>query len=229
MLAIIASLLEKPEFPSNYYSTPDLSLWIVAIVLSLISVWIFLSRSSKAEHEQSKSLFMGLAILFLMMATMRMFYVIGVKGPEQNYDFWINLGYTAGIGGMGYFLFEMEKNSLKKTHFLFTIINVVGFISGIMGTFKIVARNIPLVISTIVSTADIVLIVGIYIYFIFISPGELKKRGLYNFFGILITFMGVSMDSELFYLTLWPAMPVILPPIMRIVGNLIILYYQRLI
>ncbi len=226
---MILMLLEKPVFPEGYYDGADLYLWIGVALLGIISSAIFLKRMKIAEHEKSIALFRGLAVLMLALAGTRFCYIYGMLAEESKYDLWINLGYSIGIGGMGYFLFEIERNFLTKTHYIFTMVNIVGLIMGILGAFNLVERDIPLMITTYVSTGDVVLLVAIYIYFIFISPGELKKRGLYNFLGIALMFGGITLDSELFLISLWPTIPLILAPILNIVGNLIVLKYQKLI
>ncbi len=209
----------KPEFPQGYYLGIDFYLWIVSIILCICSLLLFMKRRNESEHSGQRALFRGLGFLFFFLGLMRVSYLIGVRGKEENYDFWINFGYTLGIAGMGSFLYEVERAFLKKTKYVLTILNTAAFIISILAVFNVIPRKIPLNVATYVSTADMGLIFVFYIYFIYISPGELKRRGLFNLLGMILTFLGVSMDSELFFITLWPTMPLWLPPLLAILGN----------
>ncbi len=69
-------------------------------------------------------------------------------------------------------------------------------------------------------------VILIHIYLIFKSTGAIRKRAIVTMLGIIILFLGVASDAELIYEAI-PTLPIILPPIFRITGTLIVGIVQK--
>ena len=69
-------------------------------------------------------------------------------------------------------------------------------------------------------------VVAIHIYLVKKSAGAIRKRAIITMFGILLLFLGVASDAEMIYEAI-PNLPIILPPIFRITGTLIVGIVQK--
>lgn len=156
----------------------------------------------------------------------RVCYLIGVLLPV-DYDFWAILGYVFQLIAMSALLFEFERSIVKKTKYSLTIFSLFGTAVAILSLSESINRDISMNLSTIVSTADTILIIVIFIYVIVKSTGIVRTRTLISFVGIIMVFIGQLLDTERLY-GIWPTQPLLLSPILNIIGLMLIIINQRI-
>ena len=222
-----------PEAFANagYFKSLDGPLWYVAMGLTYISGIIFFVRTSRAEAKVSKQWYLAFALFSFFYATTRLFFNLAVEfgyaiiDDGEVYDFWCSLGYISAIAGAIYLLYVAETNIITSTRKLCTIMLVVGIVAAILGVI-LRAREISLIITYAVSLLATVLILFIYIVMIRNSTGALRKKTIGAFVGIVIWFLAIILDGEVAYKTIM-GMPLLLPPLMYIVGVTLYTIFQR--
>ncbi len=215
-----------PEYPVGYYFSWDFPVWIASIIIGFLGVVVFYWRGKKAEIASSKSLFFGIAFLFFFLSLARISFIIAIWNTTANYDSVVNYGYIFEVAGITCLFIEIERAIIKQTHYVMTIFSLFGVIVGILTEFTLIAIDISRVLSTLISSVDTILIILIFLYLVKSSTGSVRRRTILSFIGIVCIFVGWLFDSEIIY-EAWPSQPILLPPILTVVGLLIIIINQK--
>ncbi len=223
-------LLQNPQtpalYPPGYYFSWDFPVWVASIIIGFIGVIIFYGRGKKAEIPSSKALFFGIAILYLFLALTRICFIVAVWSTTVSYDSMANYGYIFEVAGITCLFFEIERAILKQTHFGMTIFSFIGILVGIFTEIALLDRDVSRILSTLISSIDTILIILIFLYLVKTSTGSIRRRTTVSFIGIVCIFVGWLFDSEIIY-EAWPTQPILFPPILTVVGLLIIIVNQK--
>jgi hypothetical protein len=221
-------------FPSIYYDSIDYPLWIIVIIIGIINSIVFLLRTKKATTEIQKSIFGAMSGLMFFMAIMRICYTIASRFLIDQYDFWTTLGYITGIIGMAWFIFVYEKNLIKKTKFLLTIFSLSAIIVGTLSLFEIITRDYPRIYTSAAGTIDILVVIIMYSWLVKITTGSLRNQTIISLIGILLTFGGFFIDSEIVFglfislsVDVNTIFIVTLAPALQSIGMIIIVFSQK--
>ncbi len=226
-------MLTIPEAFSNagYFLGFDRPLWYVAMIATYISGVVFLVRTKRAEAV-SKQWYLAFALFSFFYATTRLLFNLAVEfgmaivDDGKVYDDWCGLGYISAIAGAIYILYVAEKNIITSTRKICTIMLVVGLGASILGVVGVYPREYTLIITYAVSLLATVLILFIYIVMIRNSTGALRKKTVGAFIGIIIWFVSIILDGEVAY-TAIAGMPLLLSPLMYLIGVILYTIFQR--
>lgn len=221
-------ILQIPSvYPSDYMKSLDFPLWILQVVVGLIGFIIFLYRIKKSTVHVQRSIYLGMGIFLLFLSAMRTSYILSVRLQNGDfYSFFTSLGYSLGLAGIGGFLFGIERSVIKKTRYILTIISFIGVALGLLSVFKVISQETALPFTYAIDMIATALMIILYIWLSFKSTGIIRRRTFIGIFAVLFIFLGVMLDSEAVY-GIFPAMPVILPPIFAVIGIILIIYVQR--
>ncbi len=203
-------------YPSDYMMTIDYYIWLAVVVIGIISVLIFFAKIYKVESIQKPYLY-RISFFLLLLTLQRVAYIIAVK-LNVDYNFWTILGYICSLAGMTCFFLGIEKSVIRKTKYLLSLTTLLGVLIGLLALFEFLDRDIAMKITYIISTLATVIIIALFAWMISKSTGSIRRRSIITFIGVVVLFMGIMMDSELVYRTLWPTMPLIIPPILNSIG-----------
>ena len=212
-------------YPPGYYFSLDYPLWIIVVFLSFLGGIIFIIRGIKTQIKIQKGLYLGMGLLLIFLGIMRIFYIIAVR-TEVDYDTITEFGYLFEILGLICLIFEFERYLIKKSKYSLTILNLFGFCLISISIIGLISRDISRIGSTIISTANTIIIMALFILVIIRSVGIVKKRSKISFIGIILTFLGNFCDSELIY-GIWTKQPLIFSPILIILGLIILILNQK--
>ncbi len=209
-----------------YMKGIDLYLWVVCIVACFTSGILLFVRAGKFEAAIQKRLFIGYALFCIFYGITRIFFSLAPLQPD-NYDEWNMAGYVAVLTAMVFLAAVLECYLLKaivNTHFIVTIASLVMLGVSIAGLLGFIERATFLDFIYIVAFADAAVVAILYLYLIIKGVGSVRNRMILSFFGIVVLFLGMALDSEL-ALTMG-IIPLWLPPIVTTVGIVMFLVSQ---
>jgi hypothetical protein len=214
-------------FPEIYYKGIDFWLWLIAISIGILGSIMFYLRMKKQDTAIQKTISLGIANILLFFSMMRILYILAVRLPGHNYDFFTGLGYATGLLGLTGFVFSAERYLLHKTKFLLTIIGLVGVIAGFLAAFGVLSRDYVVNITGIVAAIIIGFILLISIWLIVHIPGDLRKRMFIVVVGIILIYLADVLDSQRMY-TLIIGWPIFIAPLCMIVGIILLVWAMQI-
>lgn len=223
----LENMMSDPVY--GYVRGINMYLWIIAISLMYIAAAIFLKRSNvKDLYPSQKSIFFGYACFFALMGITRICFFFSYW-IEPYYNLLLTIGYTFGALSFIPLIFGLERHIITKSHFFFTIAGVIT--TGLSAYFIFVpaesdtARTIQNIAMPVVLAGFVLL----YLFMIKQSTGEIRKKVMLTFIGIVIFLAGVLLDSEsLFESIADPTLFMQISPIVFSIGILMIIRFQRM-
>ncbi|MHA1341439.1 MAG: hypothetical protein ACTSRZ_11185 [Promethearchaeota archaeon] len=224
-------IFENPDYldlPADYMMTYDYYLWLILVGVSIISSILFILRAKRSNIDIQKGLLLGLGIFAILFGLMRLTFILSIRMPGDGsgevYDFWTNLGYIFGLGGMIGFLFGIERYIIKKTKFMLTIFSMIVIILGIMSMFGYLERIVVMGFVYVIVLVDAGIMLALYIWLITKTAGIIKIRTILAFFGILLMLLGMMLDSQVGLSILGN---LYIAPVISIIGIILIAAVQR--
>ncbi len=210
------------NFPTNGYEING-TLKIVLIFFMFTLFFIGWFYAQKAELRNIKMVEKTRALFALFYGFARIFFLLAVRiNQGAQYDFWTNLGYLFGFGGLTMYVFSLEKYSLNRIP-IFTLYGIIvtfltltafeNFIPGIQ-TFR--AAIMPVIYF---SSG----LLGLFIFFLYLEllskfPGALRKRTSYEILGVIFFAIGILFDGQ--YILSDPTVPLFYK---EVIGPLLIM------
>ncbi len=208
----------------GYYQGISLILWILVIILLLISVCLFAIKAFKTEEGKGlRMMLIAYSVFCLFYGLTRIIYIIAVYNPP-NYDFFVILGFLFMLLGIIYWLFILETYIIKFTKKIITIINLIGFVIGLITLsgyfiFAISEMLIWRIIIYTLGSVSIGIIMIIYVYLIIKTTGTPRKKAIGILVGLILVYITNIMDSEFFISTF--TIHLVITPIIMIIGIII--------
>jgi len=214
-------------YQDNYLQTYDLYLWIAMVIVGIVGSLLFYKRMKRSTIDIQKYLLGGVGFFLFLFSIMRISFILSIKVENGAfYDEFTIIGYILGLGGLGGFLYGVERGIIKQTHFLMTISSIVGIVFGIIFLVFDFERGFIMDFTYVVSMADSILMLTLYLWLIKSSTGVIRNRIFIGLLGVLMIFLGMAFDSELVY-TVLPTLPPFVAPVCSILGISLITYIQR--
>jgi len=151
-------------------------------------------------------------------------YIPGELAPVLEGDAFILESIYTIISYIGLFFiyYAMEKNIVKKTHFMFSILVCVTCVVSIVDfiTRDLLWLTMPFFIATVLGLPIIFIVLAIK------SSGSVRKNAIFVVIGLVLFILGIAMDipDAKAILGTWPSEFLLLaPPIFQIIA----LYFFR--
>ena len=224
--------------PAEHYAPETLNLYFFiafTVILWIFGV-IFLLKSRKNEIKGAKRIQLAFGLFGIFYGLCRLFFILMFQdfmNPDLNYNFLASMAYSLGNVGFTAIVWALEKVKYKKNYFFLTILAVTiitiggtiiigfGIISG-LGIAPQIRETLLLIIFIGVPISGLIIFI-LYIFLIIKSAGIVRKKAGLSLLGLVIMFIGIVMDSQLFLgldqVPLWIRMDLV--PIICIGGYLI--------
>lgn len=202
---------------TDYYKGPSLYLMIIFIIISFIGATFLIVRVIRTEIIAQKQIYFCLSLFFLLYAVTRILFIFAIYIPDQ-YNQLTSFGYLSAITGVFFIIYIWEKYFLHTRRF-FTIFNLILMIVVVISIILNLSRYFSLNILYLCFPFVLISIVLILFNLIYKTAGKMRIKTIENFSGISIMFFGHLLDSEFIYSFI--LIPLILPPILLIIGILI--------
>ncbi len=163
----------------------EFGLWISVLVILIILTYYFLDRGSKKE-DIPKSFNKAAGIIFLGLALMRLFSILyDFSDTFEHNPLILFLGNTFLFLGALPLVLYMERNVIRKTRYLLTLIALIFFLIFIYIGFSTAFERNTLYYWAIPPFGIELFILGIgYFYLILKSSGPIRKSSLLIFIGV---------------------------------------------
>ncbi|MBD3230841.1 MAG: hypothetical protein GF329_21870 [Candidatus Lokiarchaeota archaeon] len=217
----------------DIFSLFDLWLLIINIVILIILAILFWVKAfRKSEIESQKWFSFCLGFFMLCFSLTRLFFFFSDLYKEEiwiemtygfitlNFNFFWKLAALFGIGGLIFILFVLERYSVKITKYILTIIVTIGLILAIFFPVSPDLGFDARLMTYITVPLGVLGILSLYLYLMIKTPGEVRRKSLTAFIGILILFMGFMIDTALGQ-SLFGFDPGIIATILMIGGSII--------
>ena len=172
--------------------------------------------------------YISYVLFFVFFGITRIVYLIGVYIPE-NYDYFTTMGYITAILSLVFILYVLETEVVKATKHIFTIITVIAFVISTSALLGLTDRYTALDIIDILTIFSIAAILSLYLYLIFKATGKLRKKAILLFIGIVMIYVGETIDSE-WFISAFPEFPLEITPLIMAIGIILFtgtqLYYS---
>ncbi|MGV9173147.1 MAG: hypothetical protein ACOC44_14840 [Promethearchaeia archaeon] len=219
-------ILEIPDSLQGigYYEGASLILWLISFGLLILAFLLFLKKGLETELKSSKMVFYGYGIFCLAFAITRILFIFGIYNPSY-YGFYTNLGYISALIGIIFWLYILETYMITGTKKIFLILTLIAFGFALISLAGAANRYFALTIIFILLPVSITAIFLLYIYIIIKGTGSVRKKAMWLLGGLILFVIGYMMDSELF-ISNFSEVPLVIPPVIMIVGILVFLYSQ---
>jgi hypothetical protein len=180
-------------------------------------------------------MFLGMGLFSLCYGIARILFLVGwhltYDESTSLYDMFWQSATIFGMIGYTFIIFVSERYPLSsRTYYIGSI-----FCFGSLIATLIVGAEIGRIILAYSISAMGILLLLIYLYLIIISRGEIRRRSLVTFFGLVIMMAGIVFDADLMYemiasssLLVAYLIQDIIAPIVVIFGIIIFIYsYKR--
>jgi hypothetical protein len=216
------------NFPNNSIGingTLKIILMGLLLILSVIS-W---NSAKNAELKNIKMVEKTRALFALLYFFARLFFYLAVRYNEGlNYDFWTNMGYLAGFGGLTMYVFSLEKYSLSRIP-IFTLYGIaITFLT--LTAFENLIPGIQTfresIMPVIYFSSSLLGLFLIYLYIELLSkfPGKLRKRTSYEIMGVIFFAIGLFFDGQ--YILSNPSVPMyykeVIGPLLIMMGLIMV-------
>ncbi|MHA1731322.1 MAG: hypothetical protein ACTSU5_05230 [Promethearchaeota archaeon] len=213
-------MLELPEGLQGigYMRGLDLYFWFACIAVLFGGAVAFIWKGTRAETPVQKKIYAGYGLFAACYGVTRIMYTLGVLIPDY-YDEYTIAGYVFGLAALAFIINVVERYLLKdvlNTRQAFTTISASMLAISVLGLFGVIARYAFLYFLYAVIIADVVILCVLFGFLVAKTTGELRRKTVLSFLGIVVVFLGNFTDSELFLSTF--RIPLVIPPILHIVG-----------
>ncbi|MBD3254358.1 MAG: hypothetical protein GF383_04655 [Candidatus Lokiarchaeota archaeon] len=205
----------------GYYQGLSLILWIIAVIILFVNASLFLFRGLKVERDVKKG-YLAWSIFSLLYAVCRIFYLIAVH-ISQYYDLFASIGYIFGISSLISILYLIESQIFTSTKKFFTIITTVAFGISLLSLLDLSNRYFTLILLSIIGVFSSLLIVFMYLYLVFKTRDTARRKAFMIFIAVIFILISHFIDSPMF-ITVFPLVPLEVPPILMIFGLFLLLY-----
>ncbi len=212
------------------------------IVALAIFAGFFILRSRKEEKGSAqRNIFLGYCLFLCSYAITRIFFVFsdvelwfaydhhGLTNTILN-EIYVGIGYSAGILGALCLLIMIERY-LIRTRYIFSILAIGIFILSVISIFPLIPTDIPQTIITVVFPVFFGVILLLYLYVVFKSAGEARKKAIGIVLGLLVMIVGFLFGSALIGDFIDPAglyiIRILIEPFVVILGSAIFTLSQR--
>jgi hypothetical protein len=214
------------------FNSMERFLWVLVIAIFISCGIYYLYKGYKKENSNEKIILFGYAGILISLAITRIFFFFSdfqVQGTYINgnfygdynivnpfYDILIKAGYISAITGFSFFIFLLEIN-FKRTKYLITISNIIFLVLTFILPFDL-SKNLVYFWSLIYGFIIFIILSMISVR----SRTEFKAVTTYFFIGFIGIIAGQMFDST--FMRELELIPLILPPILFILGGLIATY-----
>ncbi len=152
---------------------------------------LFINKSYKAEISSQKYFSLGLTLFAYLYALTRFFFIITDFMAETQPDYLIfwRLATISSFSAILFLELVIEKY-LVKSYYVFSALALTGLI-----LVTILDLSIARIISYSLSLVLMLNIVGIYIYVARNAEGDVRKKSIQSFIGILVLAVGAVVDG----------------------------------
>lgn len=220
--------LELPESLEviGYYQGGSLVLWITSIVLLFALAVAFFIKAFKMEDREPKIGLLAYGLFGILYGMMRVMYIIGVYSPS-SYDFYITLGYIFSVSSLLPILYVLETQVITATKKAFLIITLFCFVVSLIALISELSRYVATTVLWLLQPSAAFVVIAMYLYIAIKSEGTVRRKATMILIGIFLVMASHLMDTELF-ISAVPLMPLEIPPILLIMGCVLISYPQLL-
>jgi hypothetical protein len=199
-------LIQIPTgMPADYNTGLNLQLWILVIFTLFIMLPLGFLSASKSEMRNVKIVEKGRGFFGFFYAFGRLFFILGVLlNNGDDYDFWVNLGYTFSMIGFTLLIYIYEKYKLSKKAPFFTLIGAIASFFTLTGYEGLIPgihtenREVIMAITSIASLVLSLMVGALYYQIADRFPGQLRDRTIHEFVGLIILLFGVVLDGQVF-------------------------------
>ncbi len=203
---------------SGYYTGLSFILWFISIEVFFLGFFLFVKETLKMNLISQKMANYGYGVFLGLMGITRILFIIAVYFPDF-YDLYTILGYISGNIGLIFWLYIVENYLIRKTKSIFTIVSIIPTSFSFLALFGLVEREIALSIQFLLLPLAILVILILYIYLIKKTSGTVRKKFIGILTGLFLIMVGQVLDGETF-ITAFPDFPLIVAPIIMILGVL---------
>lgn len=204
--------------------------WIAVIIeCILLALFFFYRARYKVGPELSKKVQFGYGLFMLGYAGCRILFIFSDMERDLNdisrlYTQLVISGYICMIVSLLWLAHVIERNIMQsKKKFTTRLFITLLVITGVMLAVSSIYYNSELVITlTRYFVYSISFIAGLVVFIFYLNmviktTGIVRINFLLNLFGLILIFIGTTMDSEIFYLLF----PIFIPPIITASGFIV--------
>ncbi|TFF96947.1 MAG: hypothetical protein EU547_05720 [Promethearchaeota archaeon] len=175
--------------------------WLISIIyLGIIALILFI-RSQKTEIKSLKEMRRAFCLFIVFFILQRFFFILSdfqrdTYGQTSLYSRFVILGYIFLIIGFLNIILILEKNVIKKTRYIISIIILIFIGVNVIMLFFPELLNLVRTLNYIISYGEVVLLLIIYLYVIIKTTGNPRKKALITFLGLIFMTLGAILDSE---------------------------------
>ena len=209
-------------------------LWIVAIGMLWFALFFFLRKAQNSDLPSQRNMFLGMGLFMGFYGVTRVLFIIGwyltYDEGSSLYEIYWRSATIVGMIGFTFLIFVLERYPLNnRTKHIATIAScavlVVSIVLGSEIGNLVLAYSLPFIA---------IIILGIYLYLVIIGQGEIRKRSLENFLGILLILLGIMFDTNIAYNIISSVSPEfalifqgVISPLLFIAGVIFFIYSNR--
>ncbi len=217
MILSILTLFQGPDLLD-----PTYIMWYVVNILLFLSFLLFFLKAIRLKEKNQRNVYLAYSFFSLLFGFTRLFFLFAwmcgntFEGCQDSY---LVLGYLTGLLGMNIIIFILETY-LLKTRKILTSLTFITFCIVLIALFQVNGREIALNSIYILLPVVFIAITISYIYFIIKSIGQSRKKAIGVFIGLVLLFVGHSMNTSM-VLSIFPELPSIISPIVMFIGILL--------
>ena len=181
----------------------DVAAKLTATVLCMIFAGYFWKRRSREEMKSTRMIFLGQGLFVFCFGLTRFLFVISdyfrtdpiyqnvvIVADEFLFILFWKISALIGILAIIFLLIVIETY-LVKSRYVFTIIATAGLILALASPNIEFSRWV----TYIAMPVSLIAVVALYIYLLFTSSGEIRKKSGLSVLGLLIMGAGVMLDT----------------------------------
>ncbi len=203
---------------------------IILIIVFIACGIVLLLKARSLEMLEQRRFLLGLCAFSIGWSIMNTIFLFAETYPDTDplYSTLWKIATIVGISALFSVIIVVEKYTVPKTKFFFSIITIIGLalviILPIQGT-EITGARLAAYIFLPVAAASIFIL---YLYLIIKLSGKPRQEAVIVFLGMFLIVIGYLLDTELLKSLLPPAF-IILDSILMICGGITItlIYYRR--
>lgn len=192
--------------------------WAAAGIMLIISILLHQKAKRYSQTPTLAKVLNAYSIFFFLLMVNRVFFILSYITAVYNLS--LSLGYFTVALGFFAVVYVIEKEIVKQTRFIFSIITMIIVILAFISIW------LPDNLATIRDTLQLAamgpgaFIFILYFFMVKMSTGDPRRKALIQIFGLALAFIGYALDSDAAYRT--GMLPIMLAPCLHIVGLIII-------
>ncbi|MHA1273767.1 MAG: hypothetical protein ACTSQP_07940 [Promethearchaeota archaeon] len=205
-MIIVDLIIDEDSQEGIFIKNISICIWIAAIIFLLVIAIYFFREAKQKENIFFRRigffffLFLGASICRLIN---KFFIGYRTKSPMSLHYEGLNLilisFYAAlGLGGLFFIYYALEKEEIKKTHYLFSILTLITLAISVLNYWLPENISIPYITFYIVYPLWITTLLAlpsIYVGLAIISSGIVRRKAIILVIGIVIFEFSVAMNS----------------------------------